>query len=60
MWLDLNPGSPVKVVGHNIKGAKQPCQQHIGNNALGKVIRWNKRTMSVELWVRGSSMLLGH
>lgn len=59
MWLDLNPGTAVKIVGHNIMGAKQPSQRHIGKDATGEVKRWNQSTMAVELKVKRATMLLG-
>jgi len=60
MWLDLNPGSSIKVVNHNIKGADQPSQRHIREETpQGEIKRWNKATMAVELRVKRASMLLG-
>jgi len=58
MWLDLTKS--IKIVNHNIKGAKQPSQRHI-TTAIGEVIQWNDDCMAIELRIQKSSkMLLGY
>mmetsp|Transcript_12707 Transcript_12707/g.14534 ORF Transcript_12707/g.14534 Transcript_12707/m.14534 type:complete len:160 (-) Transcript_12707:47-526(-) len=58
MWLDLTKS--IKIVNHNIKGAKQPSQRHI-TTAIGEVIQWNDDCMAIELHIQKSSkMLLGY
>jgi hypothetical protein len=59
MWLDLNAGSLVKVVCHNIKGANQPSHAHVKKGASGTVFRWNSTTSAIELRIQGTSFLLG-
>jgi len=61
MWLDLTVGAKIKVVNHNIKGAKQPSHRHIvDDQAVGEVIRWSDRAMAVQLNVKNCQMSLGY
>ena len=62
MWLDLSPGSKVKLTkGHNAAGAGQPAYNHMSRitQPEGEVTRWNGQTIGIELRMEGTGMLLG-
>jgi len=72
-WLDLRPGAAIRLnPNHNIQGAKQPIYMHIGARrphrykgerrpnrpGVGVVVRWNDRTVGIDLKIEGVHMLL--
>merc|ERR1712224_671963 len=65
MYLDLNVGSRIEIVNHNIEGAGQPSHQSMVRNGKlprGQISRWNDTTMAIEIGMEpgNRTMLLGY
>lgn len=65
MWLDLSPGAMIQLTeGHNIQGAGQPDNLHVGRedlgyHAQGYVLRRDDSIQGYILEIDGVRMLLG-